>query len=101
MLNGAVGVDKFNVVDGRTVELLRFICIVVPINSYFRRLRGDSNLPPFLPQVTLITLEPSEALFTDSEDMLSCFNLFKLPGCWAGYFPFEKHVSRGIFGRFK
>ena len=76
VLNGAMGVDKFKVVDGRTVELLKFICSLVPINSYLRKLKGDSNLLPFLPQTTLITLEPHEVLFTDSEDMMSCFNLF-------------------------
>ena len=85
VLNGAMGVDKFKVVEGKTVELLRFICILVPINSYLRKLRGDSNLLPFLPQVTLITLEPNEVMYTDSEDMMSCFNLFKMPDCWAGY----------------
>ena len=48
VLNGAMGVDKFKVVEGKTVELLRFICILVPMNSYLRKLRGDSNLLPFL-----------------------------------------------------
>ena len=98
MLNGATGVDKVKIVDGKTVELLRFICILVPINSYLRKLKGDSNLLPFLPQMTLMTLEPNEVLFTDSEDMMSCFNLFKMPDCWAGYFAFEKPVPRSAFG---
>ena len=48
VLNGAMGVDKFKAVDGKTVELLRFLCILVPINSYLRKLMGDSNLLPFL-----------------------------------------------------
>ena len=77
VVNGVMGVDKFKVVDGRTVELLRFICNPVPINSYLRKLKGDSNLLPFLPQMTLIPLEPHEVLFTDSEDMMSCLNLFQ------------------------
>ena len=71
-----MGGDRFKVVDGKTTELLRLICILVPIKPYLRKLRGDSNLLPFLPQMTLITLEPNEVLFTDSEDMMSCFNLF-------------------------
>ena len=96
--NGAMGVDKFKVVDGMAVELLRFICILVPIKSYLRKLRGDNNLLPFLPQMTLITLEPNEVLFADSEDMMSCFNLFKMPDSWAGYFTFEKPVSKSAFG---
>ena len=88
VLNGAMGVDRFKVVEGRTVEPLQFICIIAPINSYLRKLRGDSNLLPFLPQMTLITLEPNEVLFTDPEDMMSCSDLFEMPDCWAGYFTF-------------
>ena len=98
MLNGAMGVDKFKVVEGKTIELLRFMCIFVTINSYLRKLRGDSNILPCLLQMTLITLEPSEVLFTDSEDMMSCLNLLKMPDCWAGYFTFEKPVSQSAFG---
>ena len=44
--------------------------------------------------MTLITLGPNEVLFTDSEDMVSCFNLFKIPDCWAGYFTFENLLQR-------
>ena len=95
VLNGAMGVDKFKVVDGKTVELLRFICILVPINSYLRKLKGDSNLLPFLPQMTL---ERHGVLLTESEDTMSCFNLFKMLDSWAGYFTFEKPVSKSAFG---
>ena len=35
-------------IDGKTMELLRFICILVPINPYLRELKGDSNFLPFL-----------------------------------------------------
>ena len=98
VLNEAMGADKFKVVDGKTVELLRLICILVPINSYLRKLRGDINIFPFLPQMTLITLEPNEVLFTDSEDMMNCLNLLKMPDSWAGYFIFEKPVSKSAFG---
>ena len=87
VLNGAMGVDKFKVVEGTIVELLRFMCTLVPANSRLRKLRGDSNLLPFfLPQMTFITLEPNEVLFADPEDMMSCFNFIKMPDCWAGYF---------------
>ena len=74
------------------MNLLRFIHILVPINAYIRKLRGDSNLLPFLPQRSLLTLEPDEALYIDPEDMLGCFNLFKMPDPWAGFFAFEKLV---------
>ena len=38
-------------------------------------------------------------LYVDSEDMLSCLNLFKMPGSWAGFFAFEKHVPSAVFGK--
>ena len=98
VLNGAMGVDKFKVVDGKTAGLLRFICILVPINSYLRKLTGDSNLLPFLPQMTLVTLEPHEVLFTDLENMMSCFNLFKMPDSWAGYFSLKNLFLRAHSG---
>ena len=31
--------------------------------------------------------------------MPSCFNLFKMPGSWAGFYAFEKHVSSAVFGK--
>ena len=36
-------------------------------------------------------------LYIDSEDMLFCFNLFKMPDSWAGFFAFEKQVSSAVF----
>ena len=77
------------------MELLRFICTLVPIKSYLRKLKGDSNLLPFLPQMTL---ERHGVLLTESEDTMSCFNLFKMLDSWAGYFTFEKPVSKSAFG---
>ena len=94
-----MGVDKIKEVNGKQVNLLRFICIPVPINIYLRKLRGYSNLLPFLPQMSLLALEPNELLYIDSEDMLSCFHLFKLPDSWAGFFAFEKQVSSAVFGK--
>ena len=93
-----MGVDKFKVVEGKTVELLRSICILAPINSYLGKLRGDSDILPVLPQMTFIILEVHEVLFTGSEDMVSCFNLFAMTGCWAGFFTFEKPVAKRSFG---
>ena len=55
--NGAMGVGKIKEVNGKQVNLLRLSCILVPINTYLRKLRGDSNLFPFLPQMSLLALE--------------------------------------------
>jgi len=63
-----------------------------------RKLRGDGDLFPFLPQLSMMSLDGRELLYVDSEDMLSCFSLFRMPDSWRGYFAFEKPVSRSAFG---
>jgi hypothetical protein len=47
----------------------------------------------------LVLLEDNEVLTIDSEDVQSCFNLFKMPAAWAGFFAFEKRVPASAFGR--
>ena len=43
---GAMGIDKVKEIDGEKVNLLRFICILCPINAYMRKIMGDSwSLP--------------------------------------------------------
>ena len=49
VLNGAMGADRCKAVEGKTIELLGFICIPIPTNPYHRKLRGDSNLFFFTP----------------------------------------------------
>ena len=47
ILNGAMGVKKLKEhADGTVTQLQRFITNLVPMNSYLRRLRGDSGLLP-------------------------------------------------------
>ena len=47
VLNGAMGVDKFKTVNGKQEAFLRFSCILTPIKSFMRKLRGDSHTLPF------------------------------------------------------
>ena len=98
VVGGAMGVDKPKEVDGVLKVFLRFICIFTPINGFMRRLRGDCDLLPFLNQLSLVLLEDGEVAFIDSEDMVSCFNVFVMPEAWARYFSFEKLVPRSAFG---
>ncbi|CAK0841665.1 unnamed protein product [Prorocentrum cordatum] len=98
VLNGAMGVDKVKYVNGVRIELLRFICIFVPINAFLRRLQGDSGLLPYIGQLGLTVLEEDEAFWVDSEDMESCFKLFYMPSEWLGMFAFEKQVPLSAFG---
>ena len=61
---GYEGVDKPKLVQGTQVMHLRFISILVPINSYLRSLRGDARDLPYLGQLTLLHLGPEEELLS-------------------------------------
>ena len=98
VLNGAMGVDKWKTVGGVKKRFLRFITILVPSNAFLRRLRGGSGDLPYLGQLSLVELGPEEDLWIDSEDMESCFNLFRMPPCWLGAFAFSKKVPRSVVG---
>ena len=98
VLNGAMGVDKVKQTETGEIHLLWFICIFVPINQYFRRLRGDSGTLPYLQQLSLVILEDDELMVQDSEDMESCFNLFAVPDRWLGYFAFVRQVPASVYG---
>ena len=95
---GAMGVDKVKEIDGRRVNLLRFICILTPVNAYMRRLEGDSWTLPQSSLLSSLILNEGEFLWLDGEDLESCFNLFTLPDSWAGYFAFSKPVAATALG---
>ena len=69
---------------------------LVPMNSYLRRLRGDSGLLPSVGRLGLIQLEADETLEIDSEDMVSAFNLFRMPAPWRGAFTNAKQVPASV-----
>ena len=95
---GAMGVDKVKEIDGVQVTLLRFICILTPINAYMRQLLGDSWSLPQACLLTALILGDGEFLWQDGEDLESCFNLFTLPATWLKYFVFSKTVASSAFG---
>ena len=95
---GAMGVEKIKEIDGCKVNLLRFICILCPINAYMRKIIGDSwSLPQGCLLATLI-LAAGEFVWVDGGDLESCFNLFTLPDSWLPYFVFSKMVASSAFG---
>ena len=97
ILNGAMGVKKLKEhADGTVTQLQRFITNLVPMNSYLRRLRGDSGLLPSVGRLGLIQLEADETLEIDSEDMVSAFNLFRMPVPWRGAFTYAKQVPASV-----
>ena len=58
ILSGAMAVAKDKDLGGGRIEYRqRFISILVPLNSYLRRLRGDSSLLPKVIRMSLVTLE--------------------------------------------
>ena len=98
VLSGAMGVDKVKETAEGPITLLRFISILCPINSYFRKLRGDSKHLPYLGQLSLALVSPEEQVIVDSEDMESCFNVYKTNDKWPGYFTFAKQVPQSAVG---
>ena len=93
-----MGVEKIKEIDGCKVNLLRFICILCPINAYMRKIMGDCwSLPQGCLLATLI-LAAGEFVWVDGEDLESCFNLFTLPDSWLPYFVFSKMVASSAFG---
>ena len=98
VMAGAMGIDKVKEIDGKKVNLLRFICILCPINAYMRKLMGDSwSLPQSCLLASLI-LQAEEYIWLDGEDLESCFTLFTLPDVWLPFFVFSKTVASSAFG---
>ena len=98
VLAGAMGVDKIKETEQGTVELLRFISILCPINAYFRKLRGQSKNLPYLGQLNMALLGAEDQVIVDSEDMESCFNIYKMNNKWPGMFTFNKRVPQSAIG---
>ena len=78
-------------------QLQRFISILVPSNAYQKHMEGDDQHLPYLGQLSVLGLEEHEQFLVDSEDLTSCFNLFRLPRRWARYFCFSKKVDGKVF----
>ena len=98
VLNGAGGVKKVKAVGGVSKTLQRFISILVPSNTYQRHMPGDDVHLPYLGQMSMMEIDEDEEVLIDSEDLTSCFNLFRLPKAWSGMSVFAKRVSARVFG---
>ena len=98
VVNGAGAVKKIKKIGGEERELQRFISILVPSNSYQRNMPGDDDHLPYLGQMAMMEVDVDEDVLIDSEDLTSCFNLFRVPPKWSAYFAFAKKVSARVFG---
>ena len=98
VVNGAGAVKKVKKIGGEERELQRFISILVPSNSYQRNMPGDDDHLPYLGQMAMMEVDIDEDVLIDSEDLTSCFNLFRVPPKWSAYFAFAKKVSARVFG---
>ena len=98
VVNGAGAVRKVKKIGGEERELQRFISILVPSNSYQRNMPGDDDHLPYLGQMAMMEVDVDEDVLIDSEDLTSCFNLFRVPPKWSAYFAFAKKVSARVFG---
>eukprot|EP00435_Cladocopium_sp_Y103_P071663 s228_g38.t1 len=98
ILNGAGAVKKVKVIGGEEKTLQRFISILVPSNTYQAHMVADDAHLPYLGQMAMLEIDTDEEVLIDSEDLVSCFNLFRLPPQWAGYCAFSKQVKSSVFG---
>ena len=83
VVNGAGAVKKIKKIGGEERELQRFISILVPSNSYQRNMPGDDDYLPYLGQMAMMEVDIDEDVLIDSEDLTSCFNLFRVPPKWS------------------
>ena len=95
---GAMGIDKVKEIDGEKVNLLRFICILCPINAYMRKLMGDSWSLPQSCLVASLILSAGEYIWQDGEDLESCFNLFTLPRLGFRFLYFQRWWQVRLLG---
>jgi len=98
VLNGAGGVKKVKTIGGEEKTLQRFISILVPSNTYQAHMVADDAHLPYLGQMAMMEIDIDEEVLIDSEDLVSCFNLFRLPPKWAGMCTFSKKVRSSVFG---
>ena len=98
VLNGAGGVRKIKAIGGEERMLQRFISILVPSNTYHAHMVADDAHLPYLGQMSMLDSDIGEQVLIDSEDLTSCFNLFRLLSTWAGCCTFSKKVSSSVFG---
>eukprot|EP00435_Cladocopium_sp_Y103_P026303 s2664_g6.t1 len=98
ILNGAGAVKKVKTIGGEEKTLQRFISILVPSNTYQVHMVADDAHLPYLGQMAMMEIDTDEEVLIDSEDLVSCFNLFRLPPQWAGYCTFAKQVKASVFG---
>ena len=98
ILNGAGAVKKVKVIGGESRSLQRFISVLVPSNTYQAHMPGHDEHLPYLGQMAMLEIDEDEEVLIDSEDLTSCFNLFRLPQQWVGFNAFAKQVSAAVFG---
>ena len=96
--NGAGGVFKEKMIDGKPHKCQRFISILCPINAVMGAIAGSQDTLPYIGQLTGILLEEDEGLYLDSEDLQSAFNLFSMPDNWLPYLAYSKKVDSAAFG---
>ena len=98
IVNGAGGVLKEKEVNGKKVQLQRFISVLIPTNEHTMQLPGEQDSLPYVGQLTGILLKEEEKLIISSEDFTSAFNLFAVPKSWLPHFAFSKKVDASAFG---
>eukprot|EP00438_Fugacium_kawagutii_P004168 Skav224689 [mRNA] locus=scaffold3171:104306:107602:+ [translate_table: standard] len=94
LLNGlfAVSKDEFS----GSVELLRLIMNLKPLNGLVRPLEGDTATLPSVTSLGTLFLDEDEVLCVSSADIRCFFYLFQLPRFWFRYLGFGKPVPKHL-----
>ena len=91
LLVGAFGVSKpTRLLDGR--EVLRMVINAIPSNLVQLMIMGDLGMFPVDPPWPTLILGLGEGLLWDSEDVKSCFTIYRMIPEWRRYFTLSKQA---------
>eukprot|EP00438_Fugacium_kawagutii_P012022 Skav218164 [mRNA] locus=scaffold5213:63405:66158:- [translate_table: standard] len=94
LLNGLFAVSKEEYVG--SIELLRLIMNLKPLNALVRPLEGDTATLPTITSLGTLFLDEDEILCVSSADIRCFFYLFRLPSSWFTFLGFGKPVPQAL-----
>ena len=91
LLNGLFGVTKHKFQG--TLETMRVIMNLIPLNSVCRSFDGDISTLPSWAGMSPLLLQPEEELVVSSEDVRAFFYIFKVPSSWHAFLTLKGFAS--------
>ena len=99
LLNGLFGVSKHEYQG--TVEILRIIMNLIPLNRVVRSFDGDISTLPSWAGMSPLHLQPHEQLLLSSEDVRAFFYIFRVPNSWHRFLAFNRELPPELCGEKK